>query len=155
MKTYMYFCTHGHSHPLFVCLQDQMHVLHTHICIHVLYACMYNSYYTLLQHKLDTEKHELSRVYVFGTRAIWRQHYVMAKKNTRDCTVYLYGTRTKKMWISRRLFIRFWTCIYDYIPCFMRSMSTLVCRSLTSWCHWDNDWRLMPCRAQPCHFVVR
>ena len=29
------------------------------------------------------------------------------------------------MRISQRLFIRFWTCIYDYIPCFMRSMSIL------------------------------
>ena len=35
------------------------------------------------------------------------------------------------MRISQRLFIRFWTCIYDYIPCFMRSMSILVCLSLT------------------------
>jgi hypothetical protein len=31
-------------------------------------------------------------------------------------------TRNSK---SQRLFIRFWTCIYDYIPCFMRSMSIL------------------------------
>jgi len=30
-----------------------------------------------------------------------------------------FGTRPKKMRISQRLFIRFWTCIYDYIPCFM------------------------------------
>ena len=37
------------------------------------------------------------------------------------------------MRISQRLFIRFWTCIYDYIPCFMRSMSKLLCRSLTGW----------------------
>ena len=29
------------------------------------------------------------------------------------------------MRISQRLFIIFWTCIYDYIPCFMRSMSIL------------------------------
>jgi hypothetical protein len=38
-----------------------------------------------------------------------------------------FGTKTKKMRISQRLFIRFWTCIYtyDYIPCFMRSMSIL------------------------------
>jgi len=36
-----------------------------------------------------------------------------------------FGTRPKKMRISLRLFIRFWTCIYDYIPCFMRSMSIL------------------------------
>ena len=36
-----------------------------------------------------------------------------------------FGTRPKKMRISQRLFIRFWTCIYDYIPCFMRSMSIL------------------------------
>ena len=36
-----------------------------------------------------------------------------------------FGTRSKKMRISQRLFIRFWTCIYDYIPCFMRSMSIL------------------------------
>ena len=66
-----------------------------------------------------------------------------------------FGTRPKKMRISQRLFIRFWTCICDYIPCFMRSMSILVCRSLTSWSHRDNDWRLAPCRAQPCHCVVR
>ena len=65
-----------------------------------------------------------------------------------------FGTRPNKMRISQRLFIRFWTCIYDYIPCFMRSMSILVCRSLTSWRHRD-DWRLAPCRAQPCHCVVR
>jgi hypothetical protein len=25
-----------------------------------------------------------------------------------------FGTRSKKMQISQRLFIRFWTCIYDY-----------------------------------------
>ena len=37
-----------------------------------------------------------------------------------------FGTRPKKMWISQRLFIRFWTCIYDYIPCFMKSMLILV-----------------------------
>jgi hypothetical protein len=36
-----------------------------------------------------------------------------------------FGNRTKKMRISQRLFIRFWTCIYDYISCFMRSMSIL------------------------------
>ena len=66
-----------------------------------------------------------------------------------------FGTRPKKMRISQRLFIRFWTCIYDYIPCFMRSISILVCRSLTSWPHQDNDWRLASCRAQPYHCVVR
>jgi len=44
-----------------------------------------------------------------------------------------FGTRPKKMQISQKLFIRFWTCIYDYIPCCMRSMSILLCRSLTSW----------------------
>ena len=66
-----------------------------------------------------------------------------------------FGTRPKEMRIYQRLFIRFWTCIYDYIPCFMRSMSILVCRSLTFWRHRDNDWRLAPCRAQPCHCVVR
>ena len=32
----------------------------------------------------------------------------------------------------------------------MRSISILVCRCLTSWCHRDNDWRLAPCRALPC-----
>ena len=37
------------------------------------------------------------------------------------------------MRISQKLFIRFWTCIYDYIPCFMRSISILLCRSLTGW----------------------
>ena len=36
-----------------------------------------------------------------------------------------FGTRPKKMRISQRLFIRFWTCIYDYIPCFMKSVSIL------------------------------
>ena len=36
-----------------------------------------------------------------------------------------FGTRHKKMRISQRLFIRFWTCVYDYIPCFMRSMAIL------------------------------
>ena len=66
-----------------------------------------------------------------------------------------FVTRPKKMRISRRLFIRFWTCIYDYIPCFMKSMSIRVRRSLTSWRHRDNDWRLAPCRVQPCHCVVR
>ena len=44
-----------------------------------------------------------------------------------------FGTRPKKMRISQRLFIRFWTCIFDYIPCFRRSMSILLCRSLTGW----------------------
>ena len=57
------------------------------------------------------------------------------------------------MRISQRLFIRFPTSIYDYIPCFIRSMSILVCRSLTSWRHRDNDWCMAPCRAQPCHCV--
>ena len=66
-----------------------------------------------------------------------------------------FGTRPKKMWIFQRLFIRFWTCIYDYIPCFMRSMLIPVCRSVTSRCHRDNDWRPAPCRAQPCYCVVR
>ena len=36
-----------------------------------------------------------------------------------------FGTRPKKMRISQRLFVRFWTCIYDYILCFMKSMSIL------------------------------
>ena len=36
-----------------------------------------------------------------------------------------FGTRPKKLRISQRLFVRFWTCIYDYIPCFMKSMSIL------------------------------
>ena len=36
-----------------------------------------------------------------------------------------FGTRPKKMRISQRIFIRFLTCIYDYISCFMRSMSIL------------------------------
>ena len=36
-----------------------------------------------------------------------------------------FGTRPKKMQISQRLFIRFWTWIYDYISCFMKSMSVL------------------------------
>ena len=66
-----------------------------------------------------------------------------------------FGTRPKKMWIPQRLFVRFWTCIYDCISCFMRSMSILVCRSLTSWRHQDNGWRLAPCRAKQCHCVVR
>ena len=44
-----------------------------------------------------------------------------------------FGTRPKKMRISQRLFIRFCTCIYDYMPCFMISMSILLCRSLTGW----------------------
>ena len=66
-----------------------------------------------------------------------------------------FGTRPKKMRISQRLFIRFWTCIYDYIPSFMRSMSIIVCRCLTSWRDRDNDWLLAPCHAQPCHCVVR
>ena len=36
-----------------------------------------------------------------------------------------FGTRPKKMRISQRLFIRFWTCVYDYLPCFMRTMLIL------------------------------
>jgi hypothetical protein len=36
-----------------------------------------------------------------------------------------FGTKPKKIQISQRLFNRFWTCIYDYIPCFIRSMSIL------------------------------
>ena len=43
-----------------------------------------------------------------------------------------FGVRPKKMRISQRLFIRFLTRMYDYIPCFMTTMSILVCRSLTS-----------------------
>ena len=45
-----------------------------------------------------------------------RTHYIQGDS---------FGTRPKKMWISQRLFIRFWTCIYDYIRRFMRSMSIL------------------------------
>ena len=33
-----------------------------------------------------------------------------------------FGTRPKKMRISQRIIIRFWTCIYDYIPFFMGNM---------------------------------
>ena len=69
-----------------------------------------------------------------------------------------FGTKPKKIRISQRQFITFWTCIYDYIPCFMRSMSILVCRSLTSWRHRNNDWRLASCRTQPvslCCAVVK
>ena len=36
-----------------------------------------------------------------------------------------FGTKPKKTRISQRLFIRFSTCIYDYIPCSMKSMSML------------------------------
>ena len=36
-----------------------------------------------------------------------------------------FFTRPKEMRISQRLFIRFWTCIYDYISYFMKSMSIL------------------------------
>ena len=36
-----------------------------------------------------------------------------------------FCTRPKKMRISQRLFIRLWICIYDYTPCFMKSMSIL------------------------------
>ena len=47
----------------------------------------------------------------------------------RDCIHNIqgdsFGTGPKKIWISQRLFIRFSSCIYDYIPCFMKSMSVL------------------------------
>jgi len=50
-----------------------------------------------------------------------------ATENVVKCKVQgdSFGTRPKKMRISQRLFIRFWTWIHDYIPCFMRSMSIL------------------------------
>ena len=97
---------------------------------------------------------------------VWQQRdYLTAEHRSakrkcyvRPCTYIQgdsFGTRPKKMRIYQRLFIRFWTCIYDYIPCFMRSMSILVCHFLTSWRHRDNDCRLAPCRVQPCHCVVR
>ena len=40
-----------------------------------------------------------------------------------------FGTRPKKMRISQNYSLDF-EHAYDYIPCFMRSMSILVCRSL-------------------------
>ena len=80
----------------------------------------------------------------------------LRRKGTSYIECDSFGTRPKKMRISQRLFITFWTRICDYIPCFMRSMSILVCRSLTSGRHRDNnDWCLAPRRAQPCHCVVR
>ena len=79
------------------------------------------------------------------------QYLLISLRSSSSCFVYFvifpshlqgdsFGTRPKKMQISQRLFIRFWTCIYDYIPCFMRRMSILVCHCLISWCHRD-DWR--------------
>ena len=116
--------------------------------------------------------------FFFPTRVTWRDYPILF-----DVTIIIiqsdsFGTRPKKMRISERLFIRFWTCIYDYIPCFMRSMSILLCRSLDrlsktnhfpvvkgtwdmgkeeekSWRHRENDWLLVPCRALPCHCVVQ
>ena len=62
---------------------------------------------------------------------IWFIHefmYGYAQPSSCDYVVQCdsFGTRPKKMRISQRLFIRFWTCVYDYIPCFMTSMSILV-----------------------------
>ena len=63
--------------------------------------------------------------FFFPTRVTWRDYPILF-----DVTIIIiqsdsFGTRPKKMRISERLFIRFWTCIYDYIPCFMRSMLIL------------------------------
>ena len=71
----------------------------------------------------------------------------VGEKKCSESTGWSFSSRPKERRISQRLFIRFWTCIYDYIPCFMRSMWILVCCSLTSWRHRDNDWCPVPCRA--------
>ena len=55
--------------------------------------------------------------------------FVYINEECKDCILQIqcdsFGTRLKKMRISQGLFIRFGTCIYDYIPCFMRSVSIL------------------------------
>jgi len=61
---------------------------------------------------------------------VWWNLWTAPHTRTHDKSPHIvqgdsFGTRPKKMRISRRLFIRFWTCIYDYIPCFTRSMSIL------------------------------
>ena len=48
-----------------------------------------------------------------------------AEQFFRNVQGHSFSTRPKKMRIFQRLFIRFWTCIYDYIPSFMKSMSIL------------------------------
>ena len=62
---------------------------------------------------------------VFGA-GIWRQQVHRKRRYLNIIQGDSFGTRPRKMRISQRLFIRFWKCIYDYIPCFMRSMSILV-----------------------------
>ena len=101
-------------------------------------------------------RHQDVRVKASGCRSkVCNNKFIKFLNNSLFIQGDSFGTRPKKMRISQRLVIRFWTCIYDYIPCFMKSMSILVCRFLTYWHHRDNDWRLAPCRAQPCHCVAR
>ena len=118
----------------------------------ILYHCYRSSTYKVQhlktncsQQKIPTVRSTDKRIYQTACSKFCPIIYVQCDS---------FGTRPKKMRISQRLFIRFWTCIYDYIPWFMKSISILVCRSLTSWRHRDNDWHLVPCRAQPCHCVV-
>jgi len=79
--------------------------------------------------------HETSCKFLVEYWMIFLRLWYLASKSTSSLpftTQYIciiqsdsFSTRPKKMRISQRLFIRFWTCIYDYIPCFMRSMSIL------------------------------
>ena len=101
--------------------------------------------WNVLQHHITDRKNNLISSFM-------SQHDIVYSEEVQGDS---FGTRPKKMRISRRLFIRFWTCVYYYIPCFMRSMSILVCRPLTSWRHRDNNWHLAPCRAQLCHCDVQ
>lgn len=99
MKTYMCFCTHGHSHPLSVCLQVHIHALHTHafasmFCRHVqllLYSTIAQTGYT------ENTNYQVHQIYIFGTLATWRQQNIMPKRNTRDDIIIIKdNTHTNK-----------------------------------------------------------
>lgn len=86
MKTYMCLCTHGYSHPLFVCLQVHIHALHTHafasmFCRHAQFLLYSNIAQTGYRENTNYQVHQ---IYIFGTLATWRQHSIIPKKNTRD-----------------------------------------------------------------------
>ena len=57
-------------------------------------------------------------VVYFHTKCLQLRIYIYTQGDS-------FGTKSRKMRMSQRLFIRFRTCIYDYIPCFMKSMSVL------------------------------
>ena len=134
---------------------------HTVKSFHTIYTSLLNSprKCVIVQHCKPlingvTVSHDLKFVSHSITLSLVVENYKfgIAYRGVTQCDSFC--TRPKKMRISQRLFIIFWTCIYDHIPCFTKSMSILVCRSLTSLRHRDNDLRLTPCLAQRCHCVV-